>query len=233
MDARLGAVGVAHLLWTNIAVKLLLSHVAKSNGRLLQRGALLVGLLGNLAVSTKQKKETRNEHGTGINESSRDSSSQATKRKSWSIVGISLGLVRAKKVRVPKLSRTEQTRMTAIRIQNDAPGCVPALIVANVWVQGGDKHQRVLQVVSNGGPVGDHAQDALVSKGSRALGQEDQGVQEVVDNHWLEYVELQMTLRFNEARNERVRGCETRGAVDVLYRSQTHHNRNSEGKNKI
>ncbi len=43
--------------------------------------------------------------------------------------------------------------------------------------------------------VGNNPGNTLISKGDGALGQQHQRVQEVVDNHGLEHIELQVTLR--------------------------------------
>ena len=67
-------------------------------------------------------------------------------------------------------------------------------VVADVVVQRGHEHQRVLEVVADGGEVWLHAVDTLRPEGAAGVREQARAVQEVVDHHRLVHVELEVAL---------------------------------------
>lgn len=72
------------------------------------------------------------------------------------------------------------------------------LVVADVRVQRGDQHQAALQQVGHALGVRLQAGDAMLVEVAAAVGEQADGLQQVVDDHRLEHVELQMALAGGE-----------------------------------
>ena len=66
------------------------------------------------------------------------------------------------------------------------------VVVADVRVERGDQHQRVVEVFLDIGFVGFDANGAVVVERAAGVGDEADGLQKVVDHHRLEHVELEV-----------------------------------------
>lgn len=68
------------------------------------------------------------------------------------------------------------------------------LIIANVWVQGGDQHEWPIEQFLNPVLVGADAGYAFLGKSLWTVGQQTDWPQDVGDHHWLEGVELKLAV---------------------------------------
>ena len=67
-------------------------------------------------------------------------------------------------------------------------------IIANVWVEGGDKHERLVEQPVDLLPVGLDAHYTVVSEGNTRVSQEADGAEDVGDHHRLEHIELKVAV---------------------------------------
>merc|ERR1712203_183429 len=67
-------------------------------------------------------------------------------------------------------------------------------IIANVWVEGGDKHERLVEQPVDLLPVGLNAYHTVVSEGNTGVSQEADGAEDVGDHHRLEHIELKVAV---------------------------------------
>lgn len=65
---------------------------------------------------------------------------------------------------------------------------------AHFGVEGCDEHQGLVQQLVDAGGVGFNALHAVASKGSGGVAQQANGLQQAVDHHGFEHVELKMAL---------------------------------------
>src|SRR5580704_8121096 len=74
-------------------------------------------------------------------------------------------------------------------------------VVAHFWAQSGDEHQRILNVLRDTFLVQFHPNNAVAREGTASVGEQTHGVQEIVNDHRLKYVELKISLRAGKANS--------------------------------
>src|SRR5256714_11848314 len=82
-----------------------------------------------------------------------------------------------------------------VRVLGDLGG----VVVADVWVERGDEHERVVQVLVNARAVEFYPADAEFDEAAAGVLEQADGVEQVVNQHGVEAVQLEVALRAGEA----------------------------------
>ena len=73
-------------------------------------------------------------------------------------------------------------------------GDVRSLVVANVWVQGGDEHETLVEDPVDGGTVCLNSSNAVEVEGFASIAEQSNGVQHVADDKRLEDIEFEVAV---------------------------------------
>src|SRR5699024_4074786 len=68
------------------------------------------------------------------------------------------------------------------------------IVITNMTVQCSNQHEAIFQVVGHLLLIGLHASNAMLLEATATISHQFDGLKNVVNNHWLKYVELQVTL---------------------------------------
>src|SRR2546421_7627819 len=79
------------------------------------------------------------------------------------------------------------------------PGDLGGVVVADVWVERGDEHERAVQVLVNARAVEFYPADAEFDEAAAGVLEQADGVEQVVNHHGVEDVQLEVALRTGEA----------------------------------